>query len=103
MASDSLSGVRSRFGRAGRLADGGESAKSPRTILYSSICIGPVAREKEALMKKLLIALLACAFAAPALGQAKGDSIEGYWQDSERRILFSKQAPPGYEYGHWVS
>ena len=29
-------------------------------------------------------------------------SIEGYWQDTERRILYSPDAPPGYIYGGWT-
>jgi hypothetical protein len=28
-------------------------------------------------------------------------SIEGYWQDTARRILYSRDAPPGYAYGTW--
>src|SRR4051812_22285426 len=34
---------------------------------------------------------------------AHGQSIEGYWQDTERRILFSRDAPPGYVYGGWTA
>lgn len=30
-----------------------------------------------------------------------GRSIEGYWQDTARRILFSRDAPPDYVYGAW--
>ena len=33
---------------------------------------------------------------------AHGQSIEGYWQDTERRILFAADAPPGFEYGSWT-
>lgn len=29
-------------------------------------------------------------------------TIEGYWQDIERRILFSRDAPPGYVFGRWT-
>lgn len=32
---------------------------------------------------------------------AQAQSIEGYWQDSARRILFSRTAPAGYAYGTW--
>jgi|SRR6185503_17759530 len=32
-----------------------------------------------------------------------GKTIEGFWQDTGRRILFSRQAPPGYKYGQWVA
>jgi len=35
-------------------------------------------------------------------GAAAAQTIEGYWQDTERRILFSADAPPGYEYGRWT-
>jgi len=30
------------------------------------------------------------------------DTIEGDWQDTERRILYSPDAPPGYVYGRWT-
>jgi hypothetical protein len=40
-----------------------------------------------------------CAHAQPAADK----SIEGYWQDTERRILFSADAPAGYEYGRWTA
>ncbi|HUQ73719.1 MAG TPA: hypothetical protein VM183_03260, partial [Burkholderiales bacterium] len=33
----------------------------------------------------------------------QAQSIEGYWQDTERRILFSSDAPPGYVYGRWTA
>ena len=36
-------------------------------------------------------------------GTAAAQSIEGYWQDTERRILFSTDAPPGYVYGRWTA
>ena len=39
---------------------------------------------------------------AQAQSQA-GKSIEGFWQDTARRILFSRDAPPTYEYGRWNS
>ena len=32
-----------------------------------------------------------------------GKTIEGFWQDTERRILFSREAPPGYAYGRWTA
>jgi len=48
-------------------------------------------------MTKLAAALL-CVAAASAQAQ----SLEGYWQDTERRILFSRDAPPGYVYGRWT-
>ena len=36
-------------------------------------------------------------------GSAAAQTIEGYWQDTERRILFSRDAPPGYVYGRWTA
>lgn len=33
---------------------------------------------------------------------AHAQSIEGFWQDTERRILFSADAPPGFQYGRWT-
>jgi hypothetical protein len=36
-------------------------------------------------------------------GSAAAQTIEGYWQDTERRILFSPDAPPGYKYGQWTA
>ena len=35
-------------------------------------------------------------------GAAAAQTIEGYWQDTERRILFAADAPPGYVYGRWT-
>ena len=35
--------------------------------------------------------------AAPA-----GKTIEGFWQDTARRILFARDAPPSYAYGGWT-
>jgi len=34
---------------------------------------------------------------------AAQNTLEGYWQDTERRILFSRDAPPGYVYGRWTA
>ena len=31
----------------------------------------------------------------------QAQSLEGYWQDTARRILFDRTAPPGYVYGQW--
>ena len=36
-------------------------------------------------------------------GTAAAQTIEGFWQDTERRILFAADAPPGYEYGRWTA
>jgi hypothetical protein len=43
--------------------------------------------------------LLLCGLA----GSAGAQTIEGYWQDTERRILFSPDAPPGYKFGQWTT
>ena len=48
--------------------------------------------------------LLACLFGLSVHAQPPGGkTIEGYWQDTARRILFSRNAPPGYAYGQWVA
>jgi hypothetical protein len=47
---------------------------------------------------KTIGVLLAGLLAAPAFAQ----SIEGYWQDTERRILYSPDAPSGYVFGRWT-
>ena len=55
-------------------------------------------------MVKLAAALLASALACSAHAQStSGKTIEGYWQDTARRILFSRDAPPGYKYGEWTA
>jgi hypothetical protein len=45
----------------------------------------------------LLLSLSAHAQTAP------GKTIEGYWQDTARRILYSRDAPAGYKYEQWVA
>ncbi len=54
----------------------------------------------------IVFALVGTAF-AQSPSQMKqpnaGKSIEGYWQDTARRILFARGAPPGYVYGKWDS
>ena len=50
-------------------------------------------------MTKLAASLLLGAAALSAHAQ----SIEGFWQDTERRILFSADAPPGFVYGRWTA
>ena len=45
-----------------------------------------------------LLALLLWTIAGAAAGQG---TIEGYWQDTDRRILYSPDAPPGYVFGKW--
>jgi hypothetical protein len=60
-------------------------------------------------MRTLLrLPLFLLALAGPALAQSPssmkqfdGKGIEGYWQDTARRILYSRDAPPGYAYGAW--
>jgi hypothetical protein len=32
---------------------------------------------------------------------AHAQTIEGFWQDAARRILFDRAAPPSYAYGRW--
>jgi hypothetical protein len=50
----------------------------------------------------LALAGTAVAQAPSAPTQVEGSkNIEGYWQDTARRILFSRDAPPGYAYGTW--
>lgn len=51
-------------------------------------------------MRSLLLVLILGL--ATGLAAAQSDSIEGYWQDTARRILFSTDAPPGYVYGGWT-
>jgi hypothetical protein len=50
-------------------------------------------------MKRSTLLCLALLSAGPAGAQ----SIEGFWQDTERRILYSADAPPGFEYGRWTA
>ena len=64
-------------------------------------------------MKKLEVLFVLLAFATAAFAQSSpepgkpgggvqaGKTIEGFWQDSARRILFSRDAPPAYIYGTW--
>jgi hypothetical protein len=46
---------------------------------------------------------LAAGFLCMAAASVQAQSLEGYWQDTERRILFSADAPPGYVYGDWTA
>ena len=50
-------------------------------------------------MTQLALALLLTLTGFSAFAQ----SIEGFWQDTERRILFSSDAPAGYLYGRWTA
>jgi hypothetical protein len=54
----------------------------------------------------LLLACLSCIPIPPSVHAQSTPglkSIEGDWQDSARRILFSRDAPPGYKYGEWTA
>jgi hypothetical protein len=55
-------------------------------------------------MTKPVAILLACLLGFSAHAQSTaGKTIEGYWQDTARRILFSSSAPPDYKYGQWTA
>jgi hypothetical protein len=55
-------------------------------------------------MAKFAAVLLASALGCSAHAQsAPGKTIEGFWQDTARRILFSSSAPPSYKYGQWTA
>ena len=51
-------------------------------------------------MRHLALLLFLSAGSLPAHA---ADTIEGYWQDTERRILYSPDAPPGYVFGGWTA
>ena len=53
-------------------------------------------------MRALAVVLLA-ALGGIAAAESSLPTIEGYWQDTERRILFSRDAPPDYVYGRWTA
>jgi hypothetical protein len=48
-----------------------------------------------------LLVLLLCG-TAYAQGAA-ANTLEGFWQDTARRILYSRAAPPAYVYGEWTA
>ena len=50
-------------------------------------------------MRKLVLVALLSLLIGPVLAEEK--TIEGFWQDAARRILFDRSAPPGYVYGGW--
>lgn len=54
-------------------------------------------------MKVSVLLCLALLSAGPAVAQspAGGKTIEGFWQDTARRILFDRRAPSSYVYGTW--
>lgn len=52
-----------------------------------------------------LIAVITCLLCGSAHAQhaaAPGNTLEGFWQDTARRILYSSAAPPSYTYGAWT-
>jgi hypothetical protein len=51
----------------------------------------------------ILIVLLAVTAGARAQVPSGAKTIEGFWQDTERRILFSRDAPASYVYGGWTA
>jgi hypothetical protein len=51
------------------------------------------------MVRFVLLSLLA--LSGFAYAQAPGKTIEGFWQDAARRILFSRDAPPAFVYGRW--
>jgi len=54
-------------------------------------------------MTKPVAILLGCLLGFSAHAQpTAGKTIEGDWQDTARRILFSSSAPPDYKYGQWT-
>ena len=51
----------------------------------------------------VLLVLLALATAAAAqIAPGGSKTIDGFWQDAARRILFARDAPPSYVYGRWT-
>jgi hypothetical protein len=62
-----------------------------------------VARRR--VMTRPAVLLFLTLFTLPSHAQPPGGAktIEGYWQDTARRILFSRNAPPGYVYGQWTA
>jgi hypothetical protein len=57
--------------------------------------------------KRLSVVLLAAVLYNPVQAQRVPESqaitIEGFWQDTARRILYSRTAPPSYIYGAWTT
>ena len=55
-------------------------------------------------MRMLPLVLLALATTAQAqIAPGATKTIDGFWQDAARRILFARDAPPSYVYGKWTS
>jgi hypothetical protein len=57
--------------------------------------------------KRLFVVLLAAVLYSPVQAQRapvpQGTTLEGFWQDTARRILYSRTAPPSYVYGAWTA
>jgi hypothetical protein len=54
-------------------------------------------------MNRFMLIAVGFLATAPNFAQAAdGKTIEGFWQDSARRILFARNAPSGYAYGGWT-
>lgn len=54
-------------------------------------------------MTKLAAILFVCLFGFSAHAQSPGSkTIDGYWQDTARRILFARDAPSSFVYGQWT-
>src|SRR5215510_12260341 len=49
-------------------------------------------------MIRLPLLCLLAVFSAAVAAQ----SLEGFWQDTQRRILFDRNAPASYPYGQWT-
>src|SRR2546423_14277954 len=68
-------------------------------FLSAPVCAQDRPLKREAGMPALgrisLLVLLLC-------GSAQAQTLEGYWQDTARRILFARDAPPSYVYGAWT-
>ena len=48
------------------------------------------------------MAKLAAVLLCIAASSVQAQTLEGFWQDTERRILYSADAPAGYVYGRWT-
>src|SRR5262245_7260947 len=65
-------------------------------------------RTRQALVfASCLVSLTACIQTghevSPAGAASQSASIEGYWQDAERRVLFTRNAPSSATYGKWAA
>src|SRR4051812_22105552 len=57
------------------------------------------------MLKRSMVVLIGAVLLSPVEAQRaadfRGSTLEGYWQDTARRILYSRTAPPSYSYGTW--